>query len=147
MKNVQIHRLYRICRNKHPGRLIFRSNKKTFQNPSVLCSPPLEKSPIKSHRFCVLPPLFLMRSSVYCVLRWNFELIEFSGIQMRIFGKSKRRISYRTTWRSNPTRRSPKMWFFSSGTVWVWPRPRRPASTTASATARPARRIISFSSG
>ena len=66
----------RICRNKRPGRLIFRSNKKTFQNPSkpigfmysplwkiihqkpsVLCTPPFEKSPIKSHRFCVLPPL------------------------------------------------------------------------------------------
>ena len=64
---------YLICRNKRPGRLIFRSNRKTFQNlsvlctppfekspmksPSVLCTPPFEKSPIKSHRFCVLPPL------------------------------------------------------------------------------------------
>ena len=52
--------VYRICRNKHPGRLIFRSNKtnpKTHQNPSVLCTPPFEKSPIKAHWFCVLPPL------------------------------------------------------------------------------------------
>ena len=67
---------YRICRNKRPGRLIFRCNKKTFhnpsepigfvysplweithQNPSVLCTPPFEKSPIKIHRFCVLPTL------------------------------------------------------------------------------------------
>ena len=36
---------YRACRNKRPGRLIFSSNKKTFQNPS------------KIHRFYVLPPL------------------------------------------------------------------------------------------
>ena len=85
-------KIYRICRNKGPGSLIFRSNKKTFQNPtnpigfmyspplknhpsqpigfmysplwkithqssSVLCTPPFEKSPIKAHRFCVLPPL------------------------------------------------------------------------------------------
>ena len=65
--------IHRICRNKHPGRLIFRSNKKnqkplvlctppallrfTHQSPSVLCTPPFEKSPIKTHRFCVLPPL------------------------------------------------------------------------------------------
>ena len=27
------------------------------QIPSVLCTPPFEKSPIKTHRFCVLPPL------------------------------------------------------------------------------------------
>ena len=64
---------YRIFRNKRPGCLIFRSSKKTFpnpsrpigfvyspllkithQNPSVLCTPPFEKSPIKTHRFCVL---------------------------------------------------------------------------------------------
>ena len=52
--------VYRICRNKRPGRLISRSNKKhskPHQKPSVLCTPPFEKSPIKSHRFCVLPPL------------------------------------------------------------------------------------------
>ena len=29
----------------------------THQSPSVLCTPPFEKSPIKGHRFCVLPPL------------------------------------------------------------------------------------------
>ena len=29
----------------------------THQNPSVLCTPPFEKSPIIPHRFCVLPPL------------------------------------------------------------------------------------------
>ena len=29
----------------------------THQKPSVLCTPPFEKSPIKAHRFCVLPPL------------------------------------------------------------------------------------------
>ena len=43
----------------NPGRLIFRTKKqisKTHQNPSVLCTPPFEKSPIKSHRFYVLPP-------------------------------------------------------------------------------------------
>ena len=69
------HVINRICRNKRPGRLILRSNKtnsKTHQNPSVLCTPPFEnhspkpvgfvyspfeKSPIKTHRFCVLPPL------------------------------------------------------------------------------------------
>ena len=68
--------IYRICRNKRPGRLIFRSNKTNFkthqkpsvlctplfeetthQSPSVSCTPPFEKSPIKAHRFCVLPPL------------------------------------------------------------------------------------------
>ena len=47
---------YRNCRNKRPRRLIFRRNK-NFQKPSVLCTPPFEKSPIKSHRFCVLPSL------------------------------------------------------------------------------------------
>ena len=36
---------YRICQNKRPRRLIFRSNKKTIPKP------------IKPHRFCVLPPL------------------------------------------------------------------------------------------
>ena len=29
----------------------------THQKPLVLCTPPFERSPIKSHRFCVLPPL------------------------------------------------------------------------------------------
>ena len=29
----------------------------THPNPSVLCTPPFEKSPIKSHGFCVVPPL------------------------------------------------------------------------------------------
>ena len=29
----------------------------THQKPSVLCTPPFEKSLIKTHRFCVLPPL------------------------------------------------------------------------------------------
>ena len=67
---------YLICRNKRPGCLIFRSNRKTVQNqskaigfmysplwkithqnPSVSCTPPFEKSPIKTHRFCILPPL------------------------------------------------------------------------------------------
>ena len=67
---------YRICRNKHPGRLISKSNKNHFQNPSkpigfvysplwkithpspsVLCTPPFEKSLIKTYQFCVLPPL------------------------------------------------------------------------------------------
>ena len=51
---------YRIYRNKHPERLILEAiNKpsKTHQNPSVSCTPPFEKSPTKSHRFCVLPPL------------------------------------------------------------------------------------------
>ena len=38
---------HRICRNKRPGRLIFRSSKKTFQKPP----------PPKIHRFYVLPPL------------------------------------------------------------------------------------------
>ena len=51
---------YGICRNKRPGRSILRSKKeisKTHRSPSVSCTPPFEKSPIKSHRFCVLPPL------------------------------------------------------------------------------------------
>ena len=29
----------------------------THQSPSVLCTPPFEKSPITTHQFCVLPPL------------------------------------------------------------------------------------------
>ena len=52
--------VYRICRNKRPGRLFSRSNKQIFithQKPSVLCTPPFEKPPIQGHRFCVLPPL------------------------------------------------------------------------------------------
>ena len=51
---------YNICRNKRPGHLIFESSKiisKAHHNPLVLCTPPFEKSPIKSHRFHVLPPL------------------------------------------------------------------------------------------
>ena len=63
---------YRNYRNKRPGRLICRSNKKAFKNHRFCVLPPLknhplkvigfvcspfEKSPIKSHRFCVLPPL------------------------------------------------------------------------------------------
>ena len=50
---------YRNCRNKRPGRLIFRSqkNSKTHQKPSVLCTAPFEKHPSQPHRFCVLPPL------------------------------------------------------------------------------------------
>ena len=50
----------RICQDKRPGRLIFSSNKnipKPIKIPSVLCTPPFEKSSIQSHRFCVLPPL------------------------------------------------------------------------------------------
>ena len=31
--------------------------KVTHEKPSVLCTPPCEKSPIKTHRFYVLPPL------------------------------------------------------------------------------------------
>ena len=73
---IQAKSTYRTCRNKRPGRSIFRINQKnsethqtpigfvysplwkiTHQKPSVLCTPPFEKSPIKSHRFCVLPPL------------------------------------------------------------------------------------------
>ena len=52
--------IHRICPNKRPGRLIFSSNEKdsrTHQKPSVLCTPPFEKSSIIIHRFCVLPPL------------------------------------------------------------------------------------------
>ena len=77
--------IYRICRNKRPGRLILRSNKKvleaigfvysplwkiTHQKPSVWCTPPFEKSPIKTHRFCVLPPLKNHPSKArrFCVL-------------------------------------------------------------------------------
>ena len=42
----------------------------TQQNPSVLCTPPFEKSPIKAHRFCVLPPLKNRPSKAhwFCVL-------------------------------------------------------------------------------
>ena len=50
---------YCIYQNKRPCRLIFRTNKKhskTHQKPSALCTPPFGKSPIKSHRLCVLPP-------------------------------------------------------------------------------------------
>ena len=48
--------MYRVCRNKRPGRLIFRSNKKTFQSPLVLRTPPLWK--ITQHNPLVLctPP-------------------------------------------------------------------------------------------
>ena len=31
--------------------------KSPMQSPLVLCTPPFEKSPIRTHRFCVLPPL------------------------------------------------------------------------------------------
>ena len=67
---------YRICRNKRPGLLVFKSKKKnsathknpsvlctppfeksSIKNPSVLCTPPFEKSSIQAHRFHVLPPL------------------------------------------------------------------------------------------
>ena len=57
MLSIVRYLLYRICRNKRPGRSIFRSIRKSFQKPSVLCTPPYEKLPIKSHWFCVLPPL------------------------------------------------------------------------------------------
>ena len=54
-----------FCRNKRPGRLILRSNKQTspsnpskaIKSPLISCTPPFEKSPIKSHRFRALPPL------------------------------------------------------------------------------------------
>ena len=46
---------YHICRNKRPGRLIFGSNKKTFQNPSVLCTPPFENHPSKATGFVYSP--------------------------------------------------------------------------------------------
>ena len=52
--------IYHICRSKRLGRLISRRNKynsQTHQKPSVLCTSPFEKSPIKAYRFCVLPPL------------------------------------------------------------------------------------------
>ena len=63
---------YRICRNKRPGRLIFRSTKKHSKTHRFHVLPPLknhpskaigfmyspfEKSSIKAHRFYVLPPL------------------------------------------------------------------------------------------
>ena len=43
--------------SKDQKKEIFLEAIKTFQNPSVLRTPPFEKSPIKPHRFCVLPPL------------------------------------------------------------------------------------------
>ena len=48
---------YRICRNKRPGRLIFRSNKNNSNTHRFYVLPPFEKSPINTHRFYVLPPL------------------------------------------------------------------------------------------
>ena len=52
----------RVCENKRPGRLIFRSNKKFPKliktHQFCVLPPPFEKSPIKTHRFCVLPPPF-----------------------------------------------------------------------------------------
>ena len=51
----------RMWGNKRPGRLIFseaiKKHSKTHQNPIGFVYSPLWKSPIKSHRFCVLPPL------------------------------------------------------------------------------------------
>ena len=44
-RKIGLNLKYHICRNKRPGRLIFRSNKKNLPNP------------IKAHQFCVLPPL------------------------------------------------------------------------------------------
>ena len=70
---------YRICQNKRPVRLIFRS-KKLFQNPSrpiSLCTPPFEKSPIKSHRFCVLPPLKITHQSPLVLCTPPFEKARF----------------------------------------------------------------------
>ena len=54
------HNMYRICRNKRPGRLIFRSKKhfsKPIKSHRFCVLPPLKTSPIKAHWFCVLPPL------------------------------------------------------------------------------------------
>ena len=71
-KKRKTKRDYLICRNKHPGCLIFRNNKKnspkTNQSPSVSCTPPFEKSPTKTHRFYVLPPLKItdQKPSVLC---------------------------------------------------------------------------------
>ena len=56
---IQLDFKYHICRNKRPGRLIFRSNNETFPNPSQpigFVYSPFEKSHIKAHWFCVLPP-------------------------------------------------------------------------------------------
>ena len=52
-----------FCKNK-PWWLIH------VHKPSVLCTPPFEKSLIRTHRFCVLPPLktSLIRTHRFCVL-------------------------------------------------------------------------------
>ena len=106
-KSIDVHR---ICRNKRPGRLILRSyrkHSKTHQKPSVLCTPPFEKSPIKSHWFCVLPPLKNLPSKpigfVYSPL-WKINV--FSG---RLFrgGRLFRQIRYTWSdfqWQTNKTR-------------------------------------------
>ena len=82
------------------GPLIFRSNKTfqnpsqpigfmysplwkiTHQNPSVLCTPPCEKSPIKIHRFCVLPPLKITHQnpSVLCTPPFEISPIRSSSV-------------------------------------------------------------------
>ena len=48
---------YPIYRNKRPGRLIFRINKKHSKTDRFCVLPPLKNHPSKPHRFCVLPPL------------------------------------------------------------------------------------------
>ena len=54
----QFYSVYRICWNKHPGRLIFRSNiniSKTHQKPSVCVLPPLKYHPSKDIGFVYSP--------------------------------------------------------------------------------------------
>ena len=55
----------------------------THLSPSVLCTPPLKKTPIKSHRFCVLPPL-----KNHCVLFLIFHDIFLSSFLFRILCSS-----------------------------------------------------------
>ena len=64
-----------MCRNKRPGRSIFRSNNKNIQKPIkshrfCVIPPPFEESPIKAHWFCVLPPLNKspIKGHRFCVL-------------------------------------------------------------------------------
>ena len=87
-----------ICQNKRPECLISRSKKKdstTHQSPSVLCTPPFEKSPIKSLRF-VYSPLWkitvfggrLFRGGrLFGQIRWTFlKNQKFTSFKMKRLG-------------------------------------------------------------
>ena len=81
VNDVQEGGKYHHYRNKRPGCLISRSNKKhpkTHQTPSVLCTPSFEKSPIKTQR-------------------WNSVHLDIIKLPVPLIGKKS--MSQRLIWR------------------------------------------------